>query len=62
MIEKYRSYNGDGVWIMKKKALLIATVGGFVTHFEWSNVRLLQEMGYEIYAASNYHDYLPAIR
>lgn len=41
---------------MKKKALLIATVGGFVTHFEWSNVRLLQEMGYEIYAASNYHD------
>ena len=41
---------------MKKKALLIATVGGFVTHFEWSNVRLLQEMGYEIYVASNYHD------
>lgn len=39
---------------MKKKALLVATVSGFVPQFEMNNVRILREMGYEIHYASNY--------
>ena len=38
----------------KKKALLITTVSGFVPQFEMNNVRLLQEMGYEVHYAANY--------
>ncbi|WP_313186818.1 glycosyltransferase family 4 protein [Lacrimispora sp.] len=38
-----------------KKALLVTTVSGFVPQFEMNNVRLLQQMGYEIHYASNYH-------
>ncbi len=38
-----------------KKALLVTTVSGFVPQFEMNNVRLLQEMGYEVHYASNYN-------
>lgn len=37
-----------------KKALIITTVSGFVPQFEMSNVRILQEMGYEVHYASNF--------
>ena len=40
---------------MKKKALLVTTVSGFVPQFEMNNVRILQSMGYEVHYASNYH-------
>lgn len=39
-----------------KKALIITTVSGFVPQFEMNNVRILQDMGYEIHYASNYHN------
>ena len=38
-----------------KKALLVTTVSGFVPQFEMGNVRILQEMGYEVHYAANYH-------
>lgn len=38
-----------------KKALLVTTVSGFVPQFEMSNVQILQNMGYEIHYASNFH-------
>ncbi len=37
------------------KALLVTTVSGFVPQFEMNNVRILQEMGYEVHYASNYN-------
>lgn len=37
-----------------KKALIVATVSGFVPQFEMNNVRLLQSMGYEVHYAANY--------
>ena len=37
-----------------KKALIITTVGGFVPSFEMDNVRLLQELGYQVHYASNF--------
>lgn len=37
-----------------KKALLVTHVSGFVPQFEMNNVRILQNMGYEIHYASNY--------
>lgn len=37
-----------------KKALLVTTVSGFVPQFEMQNVRILQNMGYEIHYAANY--------
>lgn len=39
-----------------KKALFIATVGGFVTQFEMNNIRILKQMGYEIHSAANYKE------
>lgn len=39
-----------------KKAILITTVSGFVPQFEMNNVRILQDMGYEVHYASNYHN------
>ena len=39
-----------------KKALLVTTVSGFVPQFEMENVRLLQDMGYEVHYATNYHN------
>ena len=37
-----------------KKALLVTRVSGFVPQFEMNNVKLLQEMGYEVHYAANY--------
>lgn len=36
-----------------RKALFIATVGGFITQFEMNNVRILGQMGYEVHSAAN---------
>jgi len=36
-----------------KKVLFITTVSGFLYHFEMSNVRILQDMGYEVHYAAN---------
>lgn len=38
-----------------KKALLVTTVSGFIPQFEMNNVRILQEMGYEVHYGTNYH-------
>ncbi|MCH5264472.1 MAG: glycosyltransferase [Lachnospiraceae bacterium] len=40
---------------MSKKALLVSRVSGFVPQFEMNNVKILQEMGYEIHYAANYN-------
>lgn len=37
-----------------KKALIVTRVSGFVPQFEMNNVRLLQEMGYEVHYAANF--------
>jgi glycosyltransferase involved in cell wall biosynthesis len=39
----------------EKKVLLVTTVSGFVPQFEMSNVHILQDMGYEVHYAANYH-------
>lgn len=39
-----------------KKVLIATTVSGFVPQFEMNNVRILQEMGYEVHYASNFHN------
>lgn len=39
---------------MSKKVLLVTRVSGFVPQFEMNNVKILQEMGYEIHYAANY--------
>ena len=39
---------------MSKKALLVTRVSGFVPQFEMNNVKILQEMGYEIHYAANF--------
>lgn len=39
-----------------KKALLVTTVSGFVPQFEMNSVELLQENGYEVHYATNYHN------
>lgn len=38
-----------------KKALIVTTISGFVPQFEMKNVRILQDMGYEVHYAANYH-------
>lgn len=38
-----------------KKVLLVTTVSGFIPQFELNNVRILQNMGYEVHYAANYH-------
>ena len=40
---------------MHKKALLVTRVSGFVPQFEMNNVKILQEMGYEVHYASKYN-------
>lgn len=42
---------------MKKKALIIATVVGFITSFEINDIKILQELGYEVIVAANYEGY-----
>lgn len=39
-----------------KKVLIVTHVSGFVPQFEMNNVRILQEMGYEVHYASNFHN------
>lgn len=39
----------------KKKALIVTTVSGFVPQFEMNNVKILQDMGYEVHYAANYN-------
>ena len=39
-----------------KKVLIVTTVSGFVPQFEMNNVRILQEMGYEVLYASNFQN------
>jgi len=39
---------------MMKKVLLVATVGGFVPQFELNDVKILQEMGYEVHYCANF--------
>lgn len=38
-----------------KKALLVTRVSGFIPQHEMNNVKILQEMGYEVHYAANYH-------
>ena len=43
-----------------KKALFVATIYGFLNSFETNNMRLLQEMGYEVHCMANpYQDQDP---
>lgn len=37
-----------------KKALIVTTISGFVPQFEMNNVKILQDLGYEIHYASNF--------
>ena len=39
--------------IRMKKALVVATVAGFIAGFEFNNVLILKEMGYEVHIAAN---------
>lgn len=38
-----------------KKVLIVTHVSGFVPQFEMNNVRILQELGYEVHYASNFN-------
>lgn len=42
---------------MKKKALIIATIAGFITSFEMNDIKILQELGYEVIVAANFENY-----
>lgn len=39
-----------------KKILVITTISGFLQQFEMNDISILQEAGYEIYYASNFHN------
>lgn len=39
-----------------KKALIVATVIGFIANFEMNDITILQEMGYEVHVASDMSD------
>ena len=41
---------------MKKKALVVATVVGFIANFEYNDICRLQDMGYEVHIASDMSD------
>ena len=59
---KERNLKSSGNWEdgsggkkqMKPKALIVATVSGFLPQFEMGNVRILQKFGYEVHYASNF--------
>lgn len=38
-----------------KKVLIVTTISGFVQQFEMNNVKILQELGYEVHYAANYN-------
>lgn len=46
----------DGRGREQKNALIVTTVSGFVPQFEMNNVRILQELGYQVYYASNFRN------
>lgn len=50
----FRLYNHESEKSMKR-ALIITTVSGFVPQFEMNNVKILQDLGYEVHYAANYH-------
>lgn len=50
----FRLYNHGSEKSMKR-ALIITTVSGFVPQFEMNNVKILQNLGYEVHYAANYH-------
>ena len=50
----FRLYNHGSEKSMKR-ALIITTVSGFVPQFEMNNVKILQDLGYEVHYAANYH-------
>lgn len=50
----FRLYNRGSEKSMKR-ALIITTVSGFVPQFEMNNVKILQNLGYEVHYAANYH-------
>ena len=37
-----------------KKALIVAGAGGFITHFELSDIDILIDMGYHVICAANF--------
>lgn len=39
-----------------RKALIVTTVGGFVSQFEMNDVHILQELGYEVHYASDFNN------
>jgi len=41
---------------MKKEALIITTISGFVPQFEMNNVQILQNIGYRVHYASNFQN------
>lgn len=41
---------------MKKKALIVTTISGFVPQFAMNDVRILQSEGYEVHYASNFRN------
>ena len=40
----------------KKKVLMLASVASMIDQFNMPNIRLLQEMGYEVHVACNYKE------
>lgn len=40
---------------MKKSALIVTTIGGFIKSFELNDISILQEMGYTVHVATNMH-------
>lgn len=42
----------------EEKVLFVATVGNFLQLFEWNDVKILQELGYEVHYAANFDDIL----
>ena len=50
----FRLYNHESEKSMKR-ALIITTVSGFVPQFEMNNVKILQNLGYEVHYAANYY-------
>ncbi len=47
-------YKYEGRKNAMKRVLIVTTVSGFLPQFERNNVRILQEMGYEVHYASNF--------
>lgn len=45
-----------GVMASKKKVLLLASVASMIDQFNMQNIRLLQEMGYEVHVACNFKE------